>query len=152
MSIGKQNQRDTQKFFLNTNYSYHVLRKQHHDYSSSDMTAGNEAHFLSKCPSEPATSKSLSTQFHPRQGTKIGSRSKVERQIKVQLLLYAWCSIRFERNPCVVVWSSSKCFLDKLSIFHIFWNVCLCYIFCISYILCIFIMHILNSKNLFIAF
>jgi hypothetical protein len=27
------------------------------------MTAGNEAHFLSNCPSEPATSKSLSTQF-----------------------------------------------------------------------------------------
>ena len=43
-----------------------------------------------------------------------------------------------KRNPCVVVWSSSRCFLDKLCIFRIFWNVCICYIFCKSYILCIF--------------
>lgn len=55
MFVGKHNQRDAQKFFLNTNYSYDILRKHHDDYSSLDMTAGKEAHFLSKCPSEPAT-------------------------------------------------------------------------------------------------
>ena len=39
VSIGKQNKRDTSKFFRTSYNSYHILRKQ---YSSSDMAAGNE--------------------------------------------------------------------------------------------------------------
>jgi hypothetical protein len=55
MSIGKQNERYQQNVFLNREIPHQLFllyQKHHDDYSSSDMIAGNEAHFVSKCSSE----------------------------------------------------------------------------------------------------
>ncbi len=58
---------------------YLILRKHHDDYSNLDMTAGNEAHFLSKCPSEPATNESLSKLFKLKNST--------SNKLKIDLLM-----------------------------------------------------------------